>query len=231
MSIDSVLKQTYKTWELLIIDDSSTDNSIEIIDDHLKHDPRIKLLKLSSNIGPAGARNKAIELAEGRFIAFLDSDDLWYPNKLEKQIQFMLKTGTALSYSAYQKIDSNDQIVGRVIMPPEVLTYKKMLTSCYIGNSTAVYDTSLLGKRFVPDIRTSEDHALWLSILREGYSARGILEPLMLYRLHKSALSRNKIRKAYYQWLVYRKIEKLHLMKCIYYMFNYSFFGLIKYLR
>ena len=164
-TINSVLNQTYKNWELLLVDDCSTDNTISVIEPFQKKDTRIKLFRQRQNSGAAVTRNKAIKEAKGRFIAFLDSDDLWLPQKLEKQIGFMLKNGYSLTHTAYEIIENNGKATNKTIRSKPVLTYNNMLFSNKIGCLTAIYDRGKLGKVYMPQIRKRQDYGLWLKIL------------------------------------------------------------------
>ena len=214
---------------MIIIDDCSTDGSINIIEKYLKKDMRIRLIRLEKNSGAALARNKGIKEAKGRYIAFLDADDLWLPEKLDKQIQLMKKEGIHLCYSSYYVINEKGSEIGVFITKKEA-TYRELLKTCFIGNLTAVYDTSNLGKKYMEPIPIHQDYTLWLKILREGAPAKGILEPLAKYRLRYGSISSNKIRAAIWTWGIYRNIEKLSLLESIYYFLNYSWNGLIKHL-
>lgn len=249
-TIESVLAQTYQNWEMIIVDDCSKDNSIEIIESYTKKDSRIKLYILEKNSGAAIARNKAIELANGRFIAFLDSDDLWLPNKLKKQINFMVDKNLALSYTAYKKIDENGIEGTKIINVPENASYGTLLNTNYIACLTGIYDVNICGKHFMPDISHRQDYGLWLNILKkighEDYgfwlgilkkfssssssssSAGGLNEPLALYRVHSNSLSSNKLKAAFYHWLVLRKIEKLPFFKSVYHFIQYGYHGIRK---
>ncbi|EOH0493162.1 glycosyltransferase family 2 protein [Providencia rettgeri] len=166
-SINSVLNQTYPHFELIIIDDLSTDNSINIINSF--SDNRIKLIQLTQNGGAGVARNTGIEAAQGRFIAFLDSDDLWRPNKLEAQLSHMIEGNYPLSYTQYQKFTQEGK--GKLVIPPNTVTYNELLYCNIIGCLTAVYDTKILGKQFMPLIRKRQDMGLWLKILAQGHTA------------------------------------------------------------
>jgi len=227
-TIDSVLAQTYQNWELIIVDDCSPDNSNEIIENYCKKDNRIKLIKLEKNSGPAVARNKGIDLARGKYIAFLDSDDVWLPEKLEKQIQFMKKNNVLLCYSSYLIIDENSKEIGKFIIPKTKVSYKDLLKTCIIGNLTAIYDAEAIGKYYMKDVG-HEDYTLWLKILKRVYFAYGIEEPLAKYRVMKKSVSNNKIKAAIWQWNIYREVEKLSLAKSIYYFIHYAFNGIKKY--
>ncbi len=227
-AIESVLAQTYKNFEMIIVDDCSTDDSVGVVEEYLGKDCRIKLIKLEKNGGPAIARNIAIEAAKGGYIAFLDSDDIWLPEKLEKQIKFMKECDVILSYSSYYLINENGDDIG-LFLTKERATYRELLKSNYIGNLTAIYDAGRIGKQYMEVVQRRQDYTLWLKILKAELLAEGILEPLAKYRRHRNSISSNKLKAAHSQWNVYRNIEKMSLHKCIYYFINYIYYGSIKY--
>lgn len=227
-TIESVIEQTYQEWEIIIVDDCSTDNSIDIVKEYQTKDSRVKLIQLARNSGPAVARNKAIEEARGRYIAFLDSDDIWFSQKLEKQIPFMKEKDAVLSYTSYQKIEEDGTPRGTVKVPVSV-NYKKMLNSNYIPCSTAVLDSYKLGKVLMPNILKRQDYGLWLKILKMGHIAYGINEPLAYYRVRRCSVSSNKLIAAKYQWKVYREVEKLDIFNSAYHFMKYAYIGLRKY--
>ena len=227
-TIESVLSQTYENWEMIIVDDCSPDNSNLIVEKYMEKDNRIKLIKLEKNSGPAIARNTAIKEAKGRYIAFLDADDQWLPEKLEKQILFMKENNLPFTYSAYKLIDEEDNILGE-FYPPAEANYKTLLKTNYIGCLTAIYDSEKLGKMYMPNILKRQDHALWLKILKKIKTTRGILEPLAIYRIRKNSVSSNKIKSAIYQWKIYREVEKLSVPKSMYYFIHYVWNGIRKY--
>lgn len=215
-SIDSVINQTYTDWELLIADDCSTDGTRELIKDYAEKDSRIKCIALEKNAGAAGARNKAIEAATGRYLAFLDSDDIWYPEKLEKQIGFMQANSYRLTCTSYQWIDENGKSLKCVRKPFKKAGYNLCLYyGDPLGNSTVIYDALKLGKHFVPDIRKRNDFALWLEILRseKDIYAYGLQEILSSYRNHSQSLSSKKIGLVKYQWHLYRKVEHIDFFR------------------
>lgn len=226
-TIKSVLNQSYMNWELILINDCSSDCSMNIIKKYNDRDSRIRVIELNKNSGPAVARNTGIECAHGRFIAFLDSDDIWMPNKLEVQLNFMKKNNIYFSFTEYLKINENGENRG-IVKVPKNLTYTELLKSNIIGCLTVVYDTHGIGKVYMPDIRKRQDYGLWLKILREHTNAYGIQKCLAKYRVRKNSVSSNKIKAASYQWQVYRKIEQLNLFKSIYYFINYTYYGLKK---
>lgn len=229
MTIDSVLNQTYQNWEMIIVDDVSSDNSCETIEAYSKKDSRIKLIRLEINSGPAIARNRALKEAKGRYMAFLDSDDLWHPDKLSKQISFMKEKGIALSYTGYYRIEEESEETIDQIPVPNKVDYSELLKQNIIGCLTAMYDTQKLGKVYMPTILKRQDFALWLNILKKIPYAYGIDEPLAYYRVRKTSVSSNKLIASKYNWKLYREIEKLPLYKAIYYFGWYTYKSILKY--
>ena len=230
-SIKSVLAQTYQDWELIIVDDNSTDNTYEIAKSYAESDGRIKVIRFSENRGAALARNAAIEAAKGKYIVFLDSDDLWLPHKLEEQLEFMRENDLAFTYSSYELIDEAGKSLG-IFLTKESITYSSMLKTCDVGCLTAIYDSYSLGKMYFNiECRRQEDYALWLAILKRIKETKGILEPLAKYRIRSGSISRNKLKAAWYQWKVYREVEKLSLLKSAYYFCHYAWNGFFKYRR
>ena len=227
-TMDSVLAQTYGEWEMIIVDDLSTDNSPSIIETYAQKDSRIKLIRSEQKSGASGSRNRAIEASQGQYIAFLDADDLWIPEKLEKQIMFMEKHDLAFTYSSYKTINENDEVLTTFVTVPEI-SYESMLKTCSVGCLTAVYDTEKLGKMYLPKLPTKEDYVLWLNIMKKINTTQGIIEPLAYYRIGETSVSSNKVNAAAWQWKVYRDVEKLGLVKSIYYFVNYVYFGIKKY--
>ena len=227
-TIESVLAQTCQDWEMIIVDDGSPDNSNEIINKFIKKDGRIRLIKLEKNSGPAIARNMAIKEAKGRYIAFLDADDLWLPKRLERAIGFMNENKSAFTYSSYGLIGEDDSDLGEFIIRPEV-SYRDLLKTNSIGCLTAIYDTKMLGKLYMPDILKRQDYGLWLKILKQIKVAKGIIEPLAIYRIRKNSVSSNKLNVARYQWKMYRELEGLGLFMSFYYFVHYAWNGLRKY--
>lgn len=226
-TIDSVLSQTYQNWEMIIIDDVSPDDSSSVIEGYCKKDNRIKLIKLEQNSGAAVARNRAIEEAEGRYIAFLDADDIWKPEKLEKQIEFMRKNNYAFTYTAYEKIDESGLVFGEIGVPLKV-SYNQLLKTCVIGCLTAIYDVEKLGKVYMPTNTKREDFATWLNILKKVDFAYGIKQNLSQYRVYKSQSSNKKVKMAKENWKLYREIEKLNIFKAIYYFSHYAIRGILR---
>lgn len=226
-TIGSVIDQAVSNWELIIVDDCSTDNSVEVIQGFVDKDPRIKLIQLTENSGAAVARNKGIEAAKGRYIAFLDSDDAWSPDKLEKQLAFMQANDYPFTFAAYDKVDEAGKVFGHVGVPDKV-TYSDLLKSCSIGCLTAMYDTEFFGKVYMPLIRKRQDLGLWLKLLKKTKYAYGLNETLGFYKVRKDSISANKKSAALFTWRLYRDIEKLSLPKASYYFSHYAVRGLLR---
>ena len=228
-SMESVIAQTYKNWELIVVDDVSTDASYEIVEEYREKDKRIQLIKLDNNAGPAIARNKGIKEAMGRYIAFLDSDDLWHPDKLSKQIAFMQEKSCALSYTGYKRIEETHGTIIDTINVPLKVNYSELLKQNIIGCLSAMYDTEKLGKVYMPDLKKRQDFALWLSILKKVPYAYGLNEPLAYYRVRTSSVSSNKLLASRYNWKLYREVEELPIYKAIYYFGWYTYRSFLKY--
>ncbi len=205
-TIESVQNQSYSNWELLIVDDASTDTTCLIVERYSKKDFRIQLTKNTTNKGAAFCRNLATKLSKGTYIAFLDSDDLWHPNKLEKQINFMNKHQNAVSYTSYLHIDEEGKSLAKRIKAMPTLSYKKQLKNNYLGNLTGIYNVDVLGKIIAPNLRKRQDWAVWLeAIKRNKKPAIGLQEDLAFYRVHKKSMSSNKTRLLKYNYWFYTK--------------------------
>lgn len=226
-TITSIKNQTYINWELLITDDCSMDSTWQVINKFAQNDDRIKVFRLDKNSGPGVARNNSIKHALGRYIAFCDSDDQWIPDKLEKQIQFMQENDLALSYSSYKVIDEEGKEQGYVAAPRKV-TYQTMLRNNYIGCLTVMYDTSKVGKVYMPEIRKRQDWALWLSMLKKVPYALGIQENLAIYRDRSKSISSNKLDMIKYNWNVYRKAEGFSTIKATFYFARFLLYYIKK---
>ncbi len=203
-TIDSILAQTYQNWELIITDDCSTDNSREIIEKYSSQDSRIKLLKLNENSGAGVARNNSIKSSQGRFIAFCDSDDRWYPQKLERQLSFMESKDCALSFTSYDVCNEDGKVCGYVECLPK-LDKRKILRDNGIGCLTAMYDISKIGKCFMPNMRKRQDWCLWIEIIKTCGKAYGLQEALSLYRERSQSISSNKVEMLKYNYAVYHE--------------------------
>lgn len=227
-TVDSVRNQTYQNWEMILVDDVSKDSSVSIIQDYMKLDNRIKLIQLTENSGAAVARNTAIEAAEGKYIAFLDSDDLWYSNKLEKQIEFMMENDYAFSFTNYRLMNEDGELLDKVIKVPKEIDYDDYLKNTIIGCLTVVLDKEKIKDIKMTNIRTRQDFVLWLSILKRGFKAYGLQEELASYRKVAGSISSNKWKTAKRNWKVYREIEKLSFFKALYCFTLYAYNGLKK---
>lgn len=217
-TIDSVLSQSYNNWEMIIVDDCSTDNGVNIVKEYQRENEKIKLIQLDKNSGAAVARNKAIRKSKGRYIAFLDSDDCWNPEKLKKQISFIKKNDYAFTYTNYQKMSESGELMEEIVKSPSKLDYKKALHTNYIGCLTAIYDTKKLDKIYMPEMRKRQDYGLWLKILKkvDGY---GLDKNLAYYRLRNNSVSSNKFKLIKYNWKLYRDFENLSILRSAYYIF------------
>lgn len=204
-TIDSILAQTYTNWELLITDDCSTDNTCGVIESYVAKDPRIKLLVLEQNSGAGVARNNSIKAASGRYIAFCDSDDRWYPDKLEKQLAFMEERGCAMSHTSYMTCDEKGVTNGIVVCRTKE-TLKSMCKDDKMGFLTVVYDTNKTGKLFMPKLRKRQDWALKLKVLMKCGYACGMKEPLAYYRKREGSISNNKRSLVKYNIAVYKEV-------------------------
>jgi teichuronic acid biosynthesis glycosyltransferase TuaG len=217
-AIRSVLQQTHKNWELLIIDDASQDDTVSVIETFQGTDSRIKLFQNESNKGAGVSRNKAIEAAQGTYIAFLDADDLWLPQKLETQLEFMQENDLVMTYSSYFLMDEQGNDLDKKVTALPTLTFKKLLKSNYVGNLTGIYRADILGKVYSPVLRKRQDWALWLSILKKIGHTKGIIEPLAKYRIRENSISNNKTALLKYNYLVYSEFLKYNRLKSLFRM-------------
>lgn len=229
-AVCSVLAQTYTNWELIILDDSSTDRTAEIAESFAKTDPRIHLFCNPQNIGVARTRNRGFGIAAGEWAALLDSDDVWHSDKLEKQLNAVKHSDAELIYCSYTLIDKNGKKISDFIVP-EKTTYSAMLEENVLSCSTV-----LLSRRIFSEAQFSmkyyhEDYALWLQLLRQGYTAFACKDVLVDYRVLNGSRSNNKLRSAKHRWLIYRKAEKLPLAKSVCAFVGYICHGIVKYKR
>lgn len=217
-SIQSVISQTVSDWEIQIVDDCSTDHTAGLLKPYLGQNTNIHYYRLPHSGGPAAARTEAIRRASGKYVAFLDSDDLWMPDKLEKQITFMEKSGARFSCTAYRQMDAEGNDLHTVMVPPAKIDYRRCIRlSNPIGNLTAMYDQEALGKFEVPPIRKRNDFALWLQILKETDCCYGMEDVLGVYRLGRAgSVSYNKLAQARYHWQLYHKIEGHSVVRSAY---------------
>ncbi|WP_445958130.1 glycosyltransferase family 2 protein [Yeosuana sp.] len=218
-TINSVLNQTYLNWELLLIDDDSNDKTISIVNEFTAINPNIKLLKNEINLGAAISRNKGIMEATGDYIAFLDADDLWKPDKLEKQLAFMKAQKCDVCFSSYELINEKGELLNKKVKALNMLSYNKLLKSNYVGNLTGLYNVQALGKITSPNLRKRQDWVLWLeTIKKSGKPAKGMQESLACYRVRDNSMSSNKFNLLKHNYLVYRKGLGFSTLKSGYYM-------------
>ena len=220
-TIEGILQQTYPNWELLVTDDCSTDNTAEIVKSYAAKDSRIKLQQLAVNSGAGICRNKSIEAAKGRYIAFCDSDDVWMPQKLEMQLKFMEQKNCALVYSSYMIMDERKNVQGVAVCMNKI-DYASMKRDDGIGCLTAMYDTAKVGKMFMSSIRKRQDWGLWLEILAKCGVAYGVKEPLAYYRVRSGSISNKKMSLVKHNINVYRKILNFSILKAYLY-FSFVF--------
>ncbi|WP_142951902.1 glycosyltransferase [Bacillus thuringiensis] len=221
-TISSVQNQSYENWEMIIVDDGSTDQSAAKIKEIIEGDSRIRLLSLKENVGAAKARNLAIQEARGRYIAFLDSDDIWLPHKLKTQLLFMEEMNIAFSYASYSLIDENGNELNREVSAPKSVDYHYLVGNTIIGCLTVMIDREKIPYVEMPSIQP-EDTALWLNLLHEGYEAKGIQQVLAKYRIVTNSVSRNKIRAAFRYWKLLREQERLNSVQIFYYFSKYAY--------
>ena len=208
---------------MLIVDDFSKDNSKDIISELSSQDERIRPFFLEDNIGAAAARNVALKQAKGKYIAFLDSDDMWMPTKLQDQIYFMQQKDIAFSFSSYQLISEDGNKIFSVIKAPNIITYSSYLKNTIIGCLTVLIDRDKVGNLIMHNIRSSHDMTLWLAILKRGFKAYGLDKNLAKYRLVSDSNTASKLEAAIDVWKVYRIIEKLSFIYSVWCFINYIF--------
>jgi glycosyltransferase involved in cell wall biosynthesis len=215
---ESILKQSFQSWEWIVTDDCSTDDTFEMLEKLAKNDNRIVIFKNNKNSGAAVSRNNSLSYAQGKFVAFIDSDDRWLPDKLEKHINFMEKSNADFSFTAYELINERGIVTGQQIDThlQGFVTYEDMLKKkATLGCSTVIVRANAFGVIKMPLLRTGQDYATWLKLLKQGKKAFPLTEVLTQYRILPNSISRNKIKKAKRQWQIYRKVEALTLSKSI----------------
>lgn len=230
-TIRSVQQQSNDNWEMIIIDDCSTDNTLAIVMAEAAKDNRIKYLANSQNCGPAKSRNRGIEAAAGKYLAFLDGDDLWLPEFIETSLACMKQHDYAFVFSSYKRFDEELNPLYSDFIVPAKVSYQSLLKTCPISCLTAFIDIEKTGKFYMPDIAKRQDYGLWLSILKKIKYAYGIQQPLAIYRIRKNSVSRNKYQAMMYVWKVYRDVERINVLHASFLMVNYTINGLIKYAR
>ena len=223
-TIEMVNAQTYKDWELILVDDASKDDSVAVIENIIKSQgKRIRLIRKNKNEGAAAARNSGIDAASGQYIAFLDADDIWKPEKLEKQIHFMEEKEAAFSFHSYEFGDENAKPTGKIVRAPETLNFRQALSRTVIFTTTVMFDIDRIGKEIIhmPQV-PSEDTATWWRILKSGYIAYGLDENLAIYRRPKKSLSSNKLLAVERIWFLYRNIADISVPESIFYFVGWA---------
>ncbi len=215
LAILSIQNQTFTNWELLIVDDFSTDNTVGIIKAASAKDIRIILKQLSKNSGTGVARNTALQMSKGRYIAFLDADDLWRKDKLQKQVEFLQTNNYAFCFSYYNIVNAVGVETGKQIRAPYNLNFSKMFCANWIGNLTAMYDSEIVGKMTIASARKRQDWTLWLKILKKVKVAHVIPESLAYYRTGNQSISSAKFSLLKHNYNVYRKFHKLNIVATI----------------
>ena len=227
-TLDSIIAQTYENWEVVIVDDCSRDNTKEIVEAYIAIDKRIKYHCLETNSGAAVARTVAMAMAEGEYMAFCDSDDLWVADKLERQLAFMNDNGYAFSCTAYEQIDEESNSKNRIIKTVTKTDYNRLLLDCPVGNSSVMYSVKKMGKFEVPNIRKRNDDALWLQMLKKDKYIWGMPDVLMRYRIRSNSISANKLSVVKYHWILYREIEHLNVFRSAFHICWWCFLKVFK---
>ena len=221
-TINSVLEQSYKNWELILIDDCSKDETCTLIEGFTDKNSNIKLIKLANNGGVSNARNIGLAAANGKYIAFLDSDDIWLQEKLTKQVTYMEEQSLPMTFCAYNRIDEAGAIISRKIEVPNSVNYRQLLS-----HNVIIFSTSLTLKSVIADTKFKkvghEDWIFWLDIFKKPFSGFGINEPLVQYRIRQGSVSSNKLKVIGFTWKIYRESEKLGFFEAAYHFVKYAF--------
>ena len=226
-TLASVQGQNFSQWEHILVDDASQDRTPDLLAAYCARESRARWIGFDQNQGAAAARNAAIEEAQGRYIAFLDSDDLWLPGKLKLQLAFMREKDVAFSFTGYDKIDEDGAFLGQIQVPLRS-RYHDLLKNNTIGCLTVMYDTKKLGKVMMPSIRKRQDLGLWLRLLKLTPQAYGMPDILAQYRIRPNSISANKLNAAKYTWRLYREVEQMSALKAGYYFLHYALNGIVK---
>lgn len=228
LAIDSVMTQTYQNWELLVINDCSTDKTGLITQEYCRKDNRIICINNSENQGVSVSRRKGLKLAKGEWIAILDSDDAWEKDKLEKQIKCQIRTNGDIIYTGSAFMDSEGKRLNGILEVPDHVSYNELLKQNIISNSSSMVRKNVLEQHYSVGDNMHEDFANWLKILKGGYKAYGVQEPLLIYRINKDSKTGRKLKSAFMNWNTYRYVG-LNIGQCIWYMAAYSVNGIRKY--
>jgi len=222
-TIKSVQNQTYENWEMIIVDDCSSDKTTEIVELASSVDKRIKLFKLEKNSGAGIARNTALGKASGKYIAFLDADDLWKPRKLEKQINFLMSNQLHFTFSFYECMDEEGNMLDRVVEAPKELTYHQLFYCNYVGNLTGIYDVDYFGKIQISSTRKRQDWMMWLTVLKKIRTAYPVTESLAIYRIRDNSISASKLNLLQHNFKVYRSYHKHNFAVATLHMIGFLF--------
>lgn len=228
-TFESVLAQTFVDWEMIVVDDCSRDDTLDIARTYAERDGRIRWVRSPTNQGAGPSRNQALSMARGRYIAFLDADDLWFPEKLEKQLAFMKSHGCGFSFTSYRVVDEHGAPLGALGAVPPTATYLDLLKSNRIGCLTVMLDRRIVGDVRFPALRTNQDFALWLSLLKRGAVAYGLNEECATYRIVSTSNTRNKLKSARNVWRVY-KAQGLPPAKLVWLYAHYALNGVMKHI-
>nr|WP_304054037.1 glycosyltransferase family 2 protein [Enterocloster clostridioformis] len=229
-TIKSVQAQTYKNWEMIIVDDCSTDKTVEIVQKISEEDPRVRVLVQPENEGAAKARTRAMQAGTGRYVAYLDADDIWKPEKLEKQIQFMEEKKCGFSCTSYEVIDDRGNPKNKYVHMLPKVDYVGFLTNNLLQTVGIMVDTNIVSKKYLvmPNIRRRQDAATWLQILKAGFMCYGLDEILAEYRRTEGSLSSNKLKAVKGIWNLYREIEHLSIPFSCYCFARYAILAVWK---
>lgn len=230
-AINSVIAQTLTDWELLVIDDCSTDDTYRIVAEFAEKDSRIHLIKNESNMRVAKTRNKGMALCNGQYVALLDSDDCYKPDMLQRMVDCARKTNADIVYCSYELVDEQGTKVCNDFIVPEQTDFEKSLVRSVISGSNVLITREIAKNNQFPTNMYHEDIALWFRLLRDGATARGVTEVMTSYRQRANSKTANKLTSAVRRWSIYRKWLKLPIYQCIGYMVRYAYYGVIKYKR
>lgn len=226
-TIKSIQNQTYSNWEMIIMDDCSTDNSFSIIKEMALNDNRIQFFRLEKNSGTGIARNLALSKSKGKYIAFVDSDDLWKPEKLKKQIDFLLKNKLPFTFTFYECIDEEGKSVNKRVEAPRNLSYRQLFFCNYVGNLTGIYDVDYFGKIAISSTRKRQDWMMWLTVLKKIKTAQPIPESLAYYRIRENSISASKTDLLKHNFAVYRRFHGFNFLVSLVCMIGFLFTQLL----
>lgn len=226
-TIQSVQNQTHQNWEMIIVDDCSTDNTTSIIEQFVINDNRIHFLQLEKNSGAGIARDVALSKATGDYISFLDADDLWKPLKIEKQLQFLKENSIHFTFSFYDCIDEEGNTLNKRVEAPRNLSYRQLFFCNYVGNLTGIYEVNYFGKIAISSTRKRQDWIVWLTILKKIKKAKPVPESLAFYRIRNNSLSASKVDLLKHNFAVYRTFHGFNYVASLFIMIGFLFTQLL----